>query len=90
MKLDCPDYPAPVKAPQPANEPDLDKSQPVINWPADGAIKTVSEQLAQLKCAGIRLAAGGDHFRSGDLAYQLQETIRSTAALFRRIQRVGT
>ena len=59
----------------------------VIEWSTEQEIQGVSEQLAQIQRVGIRLEAGGDHFKSGDLAYQIQEIIRTTAELSKKSQR---
>ena len=59
----------------------------LIQWPSWEALRQVSEQLACVQRAGIRSETNGDHFTSGDVAYQLQEIIRSTAALLRRSER---
>jgi hypothetical protein len=36
---------------------------------------------------GIRSEGNGDYFKSGDLAYQIQEIIGTTAELLKRCQR---
>jgi hypothetical protein len=36
---------------------------------------------------GIRSEANGNYFKSGDLAYEIQEIIRATAQLFKKSQR---
>jgi hypothetical protein len=58
-----------------------------IRWPTDQEIQGVSEQLARIQRVGIRSEANGDYFKSGDLAYQIQEIIRATAELLKRSQR---
>ena len=52
-----------------------------IQWPTEQQIQRVSERLARMVEMGIRFEANGDYFRSGDLAYQIQEIIRATAEL---------
>jgi hypothetical protein len=59
----------------------------VINWPTEEELQGVSEQLAQIRQEGIRSEAEGHYFKSGDLAYQIQEIIRATRALARRSER---
>jgi len=61
----------------------------IIQWPTDQEIQRVSEQLVQIQRVGIRSEADGDYFRSGDLAYQIQEIIRATAELFKKSQRAN-
>jgi hypothetical protein len=58
-----------------------------IQWPTDRELQGISEQLARIQRAGIRLEANGDYFKSGDLAYQIQEIIRTTAALLKKCER---
>jgi hypothetical protein len=62
--------------------------QSLIQWPTEQQIQDVSRRLAKINRMGIRWEANGDYFNSGDLAYQLQEIIRSTAELFKKIQRI--
>jgi len=58
-----------------------------IQWPTQQQIQGVSARLARIVEVGIRLEANGDYFKSGDLAYQIQEIIRTTAELLKRCQR---
>lgn len=58
-----------------------------IQWRTEQEIQNVSQQLAQIRQVGIRCEADGDYFKSGDLAYQIQEIIRMTADLFKKSQR---
>jgi hypothetical protein len=58
-----------------------------IQWPTEQQILVVSARLARMVKAGIRFEANGDYFKSGDLAYQIQEIIRTTAELLKRCQR---
>ena len=60
----------------------------LIQWPSEEEIQEVSKRLAKISRAGIRWEASGDYFNSGDLAYQMQEIIRSTAELFKKSQRL--
>src|SRR5215831_6481494 len=62
----------------------------LIQWPSEAEIQEVSKRLAKISRAGIRWEASGDYFNSGDLAYQIQEIIRSTAELFKKSQRLKT
>jgi len=62
--------------------------QNLIQWPTGQQIQEVSKRLAQINRAGIRWEASGDYFSSGDIAYQLQEIIRATSDLFKKIQRI--
>jgi hypothetical protein len=63
--------------------------QNLIQWPTGQQIQEVSKRLAQINRAGIRWEASGDYFSSGDIAYQLQEIIRATSDLFKKIQRIN-
>ncbi len=58
-----------------------------IQWPTEQQIQRVSERLAQMVAMGIRFEADGDYFKSGDLAYQIQQIIQTTADLLKRCQR---
>ena len=58
-----------------------------IQWPTEQQIQGVSARLARVVKAGIRFEANGDYFKSGDLAYQIQEIIRTTAELLKRCER---
>jgi hypothetical protein len=58
-----------------------------IQWPSEREIEEVSRRLARIVQIGIRSEANGDYFKSGDLAYQIQEIIRSTAELCRKSNR---
>jgi len=60
----------------------------LIQWPTEKQIFDVSKQLAKISRMGIRSEASGDYFHSGELAYQMQEIIRATAALFERGRRI--
>lgn len=61
--------------------------QSFIQWPSEREIQDVSKRLARIQQAGICLEASGDYFKSGDLAYQIQEIIRATDELFKKSQR---
>ena len=67
--------------PEPVNES-------LIQWPTEKQILGVSKQLAQIGRMGVRSEAKGDYFHSGELAYQMQEIIRATNALFERGRRI--
>lgn len=58
-----------------------------IQWPTEQQIQRVSERLARMVEMGIRFEANGDYFKSGDLAYQIQQIIGTTAELLKRCQR---
>ena len=58
-----------------------------IQWPTEQQIQTVSARLARVVELGIRFEADGDYFKSGDLAYQIQEIIRTTTELLRKCER---
>ena len=60
----------------------------MIQWPSDHQIQEVSRRLARISRQGIRWEAHGDYFNSGDLAYQLQEIIRTTDELFKKCRRL--
>ena len=59
-----------------------------IKWPTEKQVLDVSRQLAKIGQIGVRSEAKGDYFNSGDLAYQMQEIIRTTAELYQRGQRI--
>ena len=61
--------------------------QSLIQWTTEQQIQEVSLKLASIKQVAIRSEGNGDYFKSGDLAYQIQEIIRTTAALSRKSQR---
>ena len=63
--------------------------QSFIQWPPDRQFKDLCEQLKKVRDVGTRNEALGDHFNSGDLAYQLQELIRATGDLFQKSQRIS-
>ena len=58
-----------------------------IQWPTEQQIQRVSERLARMVEMGVRFEANGDYFKSGDLAYQIQQIIQTTADLLKRCQR---
>jgi len=57
-----------------------------IQWATEREIQGISKQLARIQRTGIKLEADGDYFKSGDLAYQIHEIIRTTAELLKRCQ----
>jgi len=61
-----------------------------IQWPSEREIEEVSRRLARIVQVGISSEANGDYFKSGDLAYQLQEIIRATAELSMKCKRAKT
>ena len=87
-----------IKKGHPTNTPRFDHEeisfapartqQSVIQWPSEKQLQDVSKRLLRINQLGIRWEAKGDYFNSGDLAYQIQEIIRSTDDLFRKAQRI--
>ena len=65
----------------------LRSKESFIQWSTRQQILEVSEQLAQIQRVGICHEAKGDYFKSGDLAYQIQEIIRATAELLKKSRR---
>ncbi len=63
--------------------------QSFIQWPTEQEIRKVSERLSRIQQVGICCESNGDYFRSGDLAYQIQEIIRVTAELLKISQRAN-
>ena len=61
-----------------------------IQWPSEREIEEVSTRLARIVKVGICSEADGDYFKSGDLAYQIQEVIRATAELSRKCKGAKT
>ncbi len=59
----------------------------LIQWPAEEEFDDVASQLRQISRIGRSSEAGGDCFKSGDLAYQLREILRTTKELLKRSQR---
>jgi hypothetical protein len=76
----------------PAKQRNLDfaeeETRSSIQWPNDEQIGAICSRLRQVKKIGMENEGLGDHFSSGDLAYQVQEIIRSTDELFRKSLRV--
>jgi hypothetical protein len=60
----------------------------LIQWPTERQVEEVSARLARMVKVGIRWEANGDHFASGDLAYQIQEIIRASEELIKKSQRL--
>jgi hypothetical protein len=58
-----------------------------IHWPSEREIEQVSRSLAQVMRVGMSSEAGGDYFKSGDLAYQIREIMRATAELYLKCKR---
>jgi hypothetical protein len=88
-----PKLPSTRPAPKPrffdpnADPPFVRSKATFIQWATEREIQGISEQLARIQRAGIKLEANGDYFKSGDLAYQIQEIIRTTAELLKRCER---
>jgi hypothetical protein len=61
--------------------------QNLIQWKTEQQIQEVSKKLARINQVAIRSEAKGDYFKSGELAYQIQEIIGATAELFKKSQR---
>ena len=59
-------------------------SKRIIHWPTDQELANVSEELRRISQIGICSEASGDYFTSGDIAYQLQEIVRSTSELLKK------
>jgi hypothetical protein len=59
----------------------------LIQWTTERQIQEVSKKLARINRVAIRSEANGEYFKSGDLAYQIQEIIQATAELFKKSQR---
>jgi hypothetical protein len=69
---------------------DAIEAKPIpIQWPSEQQILKVSKWLHSIKSLGMKCEGQGDYFNSGDLAYQLQEIIRSTVDLLHKCQRVN-
>jgi hypothetical protein len=69
---------------------DAIETKPIpIQWPSEQQILKVSKWLHSIKSLGMKCEGQGDYFNSGDLAYQLQEIIRSTVDLLHKCQRVN-
>jgi hypothetical protein len=79
---DHPDLPEANAEPYPVRS-----KENLIQWPSEREIEEVSRRLARIVQIGIRSEANGDYFKSGDLAYRIQEIIRSTAELFKNSNR---
>ena len=62
-------------------------NQSFIQWPTEQEVEEVSTRLFQIVRAGILSETNGDYFKSGDLAYQVQEIIRATAELCKKSER---
>jgi hypothetical protein len=58
-----------------------------IQWPTGRQMQDVSKQLARISREGRRSELAGDYFKSGDLAFQVQEIIRATTQLFEKSRR---
>ncbi len=59
----------------------------VIGWPTEEEIHAISPQLSQISQDGTSSEPRGDYFRSGDIAYQLQEILCMTRELLKKSQR---
>jgi len=57
-----------------------------IQWPTAREIDRISSTLTKVIRVGKRRELDGDYFKSGDLAYQLQEIIRTTNELLKKVQ----
>jgi hypothetical protein len=58
-----------------------------IQWPTGQQMRDVARQLARISREGRRCELAGDYFKSGDLAFQMQEIIRATTQLFEKSRR---
>ncbi len=61
-----------------------------IQWPTGEQLQDVSKHLIRISREGKRSELAGDYFKSGDLAYQVQEIIRHTGELLKKSQRTKT
>ena len=61
-----------------------------IQWPTRQQMQDVSKHLVRISREGRRCELAGDYFKSGDLAYQVQEIIRLTGELLKKSQRTRT
>lgn len=68
--------------------PRTDRSR--IQWPTEQQMQDVSKHLVRIGRVGKRSELAGDYFKSGDLAYQVQEIIRLTGELLKKSQRTKT
>ena len=66
-----------------------EESRPPIQWPSEQQLSEVSQKLLRIKKLGMKFEGGGDHFNSGDLAYQLHEVMRLTQELMQKALRVN-
>jgi len=57
-----------------------------IQWPTAQELDRVSKTLTKVARVGKRREMDGDYFKSGDLAYQLHEIIRTTTELLKKVQ----
>lgn len=55
----------------------------LIHWPTERELENVSTELARISEIGIGSETSGDYFTSGDIAYQLQEIVRTTSDLLK-------
>lgn len=69
-----------------SSAPRTDRSR--IQWPTSLQMQGVSKQLERISREGRRSELAGDYFKSGDLAFQVQEIIRTTGELLKKSQRV--
>jgi hypothetical protein len=53
-------------------------------------MQDVSKHLVRISREGRRCELAGDYFKSGDLAYQVQEIIRAGGELLKKSQRAKT
>ena len=61
-----------------------------IQWPTGQQMQDVSKHLVRISREGKRCELAGDYFKSGDLAFQMQEIIRATTHLFEKSRRTRT
>ena len=64
------------------------RKRSLIQWPTERQVEEVSASLARMIKVGMRWEAKGDYFASGDLAYQIQEIMRATEELLKKIGRL--
>jgi hypothetical protein len=58
-----------------------------IRWPGARQLQEVSLKLARVVRIGRRAEAKGDYFKSGDLAYEIQQIILAAEDLLKKGQR---
>ena len=60
----------------------------LTEWPSERPVAEVSTGLAQKVKVGLRWAASGDYFATGDRAYQIEGIIRAAEELLKKSWRL--